>query len=274
MHAIMVLADAGGNRTPAVQFAARLAALLDGSLTALRVDPPSEFMLPAFGSAALLTEINTHAGRRTSAACESAKAFGVWTASLGVRRSVWQVAEGYVPDVVARVANWHDALVLDSSLTLAWGSVSRVGLLMLKAQLPCFVVPPGESVRHDPRTIVLAWNGSPECIRAIRASMPLLHRASRVVLLRGQQSERFPDIAGNPRDIATWLAAQGIEVIDEAFRPDEDVAGHALLEATARWSADLLVAGAYGRSRLSEWCLGGTTSHLLRYSDVPLLMRH
>lgn len=274
MHAMMVLADSVGTGSPAIRFAARLAAWLDASLTALRVDPPPEFTMPVYGSAALLPVIETCAGRRTSAACEAAMAFGVWTAGLGVRRSAWQTAAGYVPDVVARVANWHDAIVLDSDPARAWGSVSRLGLLMLKARLPCVIVPPGELARPGPATIALAWNGSPECIRAIRASMPLLRRASRVVLLRGDEKEQRPDSAWNHPDITAWLSTQDVDVSVEPLRSDDDHAGHALLEATSRWSADLLVAGAYGRSRLSEWWLGGTTRHLLQYCDVPLLMRH
>jgi nucleotide-binding universal stress UspA family protein len=41
-----------------------------------------------------------------------------------------------------------------------------------------------------------------------------------------------------------------------------------------RFSADLIVTGGYGHSRLREWILGGVTRHLINQSDIPLLMAH
>ena len=37
---------------------------------------------------------------------------------------------------------------------------------------------------------------------------------------------------------------------------------------------DLVVMGCFGRSRASEWMLGGTTRWLLQQMPVPLLMAH
>jgi nucleotide-binding universal stress UspA family protein len=39
-------------------------------------------------------------------------------------------------------------------------------------------------------------------------------------------------------------------------------------------SADLLVVGAYGHSRLREFVLGGVTRRLLREMTLPVLMSH
>ncbi|HLH49172.1 MAG TPA: universal stress protein, partial [Roseiarcus sp.] len=41
-----------------------------------------------------------------------------------------------------------------------------------------------------------------------------------------------------------------------------------------RVSADLIVTGAYGHSRLREWILGGVTRDLIARSEIPLLMAH
>jgi nucleotide-binding universal stress UspA family protein len=32
--------------------------------------------------------------------------------------------------------------------------------------------------------------------------------------------------------------------------------------------------GAYGRSRFSEWILGGATRHVLERGNIPVFMRH
>ena len=54
---------------------------------------------------------------------------------------------------------------------------------------------------------------------------------------------------------------------------DIDV-GDLLLDAVADHSADLLVMGAYGHSRLREIALGGATRRLLASMTVPVLMSH
>jgi len=47
-----------------------------------------------------------------------------------------------------------------------------------------------------------------------------------------------------------------------------------LLNYAADNSADLLVMGGYGRSRLRELVLGGFTRHILRHMTLPVLMSH
>jgi len=54
----------------------------------------------------------------------------------------------------------------------------------------------------------------------------------------------------------------------------DDNAGPAILAAAAGASADILVMGAYGRSRFSEWMLGGVTLHVLENAALPLFLRH
>ena len=52
--------------------------------------------------------------------------------------------------------------------------------------------------------------------------------------------------------------------------PDADL----LLNQAADMTADLLVIGAYGHSRLREFVLGGVTRTLLKQMTVPILMSH
>jgi nucleotide-binding universal stress UspA family protein len=51
-------------------------------------------------------------------------------------------------------------------------------------------------------------------------------------------------------------------------------AGDFLLNRAADLSADLLVVGAYGHSRLREMFLGGVTRTLLQQMTVPVLLSH
>jgi nucleotide-binding universal stress UspA family protein len=48
--------------------------------------------------------------------------------------------------------------------------------------------------------------------------------------------------------------------------------GSALCELAQQNRVGLLVAGAYGHSRMHDWVLGSTTASLVEQSPVPLLM--
>jgi nucleotide-binding universal stress UspA family protein len=50
--------------------------------------------------------------------------------------------------------------------------------------------------------------------------------------------------------------------------------GGPIHEAARAAYADLLVMGAYGRSRFAERILGGVTRYMLQQTDLALLMRH
>jgi nucleotide-binding universal stress UspA family protein len=75
-------------------------------------------------------------------------------------------------------------------------------------------------------------------------------------------------------DIAVYLARHGVKVdVQRIDARDIDV-GNMLLSHVANDSADLLVMGAYGHSRLREVVLGGATRTILGEMTVPVLMSH
>lgn len=275
MRDVLVHVDQFKAWTPGVEYAARLSALLQGSLTGAYVYPSPEFMMPPYGSPALLTAILENARRVETEARETEAIFVSWAGGLGVNHAAWQVAEGYVPDVLAHLGNWHDLLVLECNANAPWGSPPDLARLVLHAGLPCIVVPPNASHQVKLDCIVLAWNGAPEAVRTIHSAIPLLKRAQRVVLVGGIPRDPYREIGWNPVfDMVAHLERHGIKVEREATGADDSQVGQALLEVTARCRADLLVMGAYGRSRFSEWTFGGATRHLLACTDVPLFMRH
>lgn len=275
MRDVLVYSDQFRVWTPGVEYAARLSALLQGALTGAYVYPSPAFMMPPYGSPALLTAILENACRVETEARETEAAFVSWAGGLGVKHAAWQVAEGYLPDVLAHIGNWHDVLVLECNAKATWGSPPDLARLVLHAGLPCIVVPPNVSQKARLDCIVLAWNGAPEAVRAIHSAIPLLKRAQRVVLVRGIPRDPYREIGWNPVfDMAVHLERHGITAQLEAISADDAHIGQALLEVTSKWKADLLVMGAYGRSRLSEWTFGGATRHLLACTDVPLFMRH
>jgi nucleotide-binding universal stress UspA family protein len=55
---------------------------------------------------------------------------------------------------------------------------------------------------------------------------------------------------------------------------DDDDAGEAILKLAKDNKSDLIVMGAFGRSRFREWILGGATRHVLENMTVPVFMAH
>jgi nucleotide-binding universal stress UspA family protein len=259
---------------PAIEYAGRLAVALHASLSGAYIYPSPMYTAPRFSSPELIAAIWANARTLESEAAATREPFVQWAKTLGVGRASWHVAEGYVPDALAQIGTWHDLLVLDVNDDEAWGSPSDVATLVLTSHLPVIVVP--KDVREAKLDcIALAWNGAPESIRAIHAALPLLGRAKRVVLLRGEQRNGFLDITWKPPfEIDAHLARHGVAFDERNIGGDDEHAGEALLEACDAVGATLLVMGAYGRTRFSEWALGGATRHVLNHARFPVFMRH
>jgi nucleotide-binding universal stress UspA family protein len=146
--------------------------------------------------------------------------------------------------------------------------------LVLRGPRPVLVVP--DTYRGQPLTgsIVVGWNGSVQAIRAIEAALPLLQRAASVTLALVN-----PDAAAELHgeepgaDMAVYLARHGVRV-DVVVERTGTEASEVLLTLARKTGAGLIVAGAYGHSRLREWALGGVTRDLLDAAPIPVLLAH
>ena len=272
MRDILAYANNYQTWTHSLEYAARFAALLDASLTGIYVQEPI-LPMPAVTQPELLTEIYTVAAEQVAAAQAMDSAFTTWTTGLGIKQSRWQVAEGPLPDVLAAAGNWHDLLVLGTGTQARWDGVGGVGELLVKTGLPGIVVPGRARAKACLGSIAVAWNGSPESIRAIHAALPLLKRAGKVTLIHGGRAERYALIGWKPPlDLEAYLTQHDVRFTRQPINISDDRAGEGLLIAAG--GAEMLVMGAYGKARFSEWVFGGATRHVLERSTIPLFMRH
>lgn len=121
-----------------------------------------------------------------------------------------------------------------------------------------------------PRTIAVAWDGSKEAARAAFAATPFFTQGVEVTILHSPKNLDFNDrAAAAPNRLANWLRPRGIEARTVEVNPDGSL-GAALIGAAAQ--ADLLVAGAYGQSRIAQFIFGGVTRSLLSATDGPSLL--
>lgn len=255
-------------------FAARLANRLDGCLTGLNIFPSPTVPGGFYGAADTFAVILESVRKMETAAYAAGAGFITWAGGHGVRAAAWQVAEGSESNVLQRLGNRHDLLVMARDAR-AKDEPVRLGQILLHSGLPLVLLPPAwtQPPRFD--CIALAWNGSAEALRAIHAARPLLRRARRIVVLRGELRDAYAEIGWLPPfDLADYLANHGLEAELLGVAESGDAAGPALLEAAHLQRADLLVMGGYGRSRFSEWILGGATRHVLGHANLPLFLRH
>jgi nucleotide-binding universal stress UspA family protein len=145
------------------------------------------------------------------------------------------------------------------------------GELALVGGRPVLAVPYAGRHQAFGTRALIAWNASREAARAVHDALPLLAAAEQVVVLAVDAPEAG-HIPG--ADIATHLAHHGVHVEARHTVAPDIAVGDELLNLISDLGADLLVMGAYGRSRWREAVFGGATRHVLAHMTVPVLMAH
>lgn len=190
----------------------------------------------------------------------------------------WRQAEGRLAEQVSLHARYADLVIVgqddpDAAPPAATGLARDV---LFAAGRPVLVVPYAGHFETVGRRVLVGWNASREAARAVNDALPLIAAAEMVHVLAANP-RRGPgghgDIPG--ADIALHLARHGVKVTAaHHIAPDIPNAADLLLNEAADMSADLLVVGAYGHSRLREFILGGVTRTLMQQMTVPVLMSH
>ena len=186
----------------------------------------------------------------------------------------WEVVRGISAQTLAKRSRLADFMigelnVDDPDAAIGFDDITRA--LFARAS-PMLLVPDTwcGGLRAD--RIVVAWNGSGEAAQAVKAALPLLTRASAVQVFDGERGG-LPGLSPPPLPLRSWFARHGIEVQWQPF-PVEHDEGPALLAAAKAFRADLMIMGAWGRSRISELAMGGATRCMLRHANLPLFLAH
>jgi nucleotide-binding universal stress UspA family protein len=147
--------------------------------------------------------------------------------------------------------------------------------LAIEAGRPVLIIPNTGTHSRAGEKVLVAWNGRREAARAVFDALPILQRAKevKVVWVNPQSEEADPgDIPA--ADICTALARHAVKCeATQQLKPKVNV-GETLLACAKECSADLLVMGCYGHTRLREFVLGGASRHVLNKMTIPVLMSH
>jgi nucleotide-binding universal stress UspA family protein len=186
----------------------------------------------------------------------------------------WMTAEGDPADVLVHGCRMCELAVVEqcnAASELLWGPAVQLAL----SGYPTLILPNHWREPVLPRHAPIAWNGSAQAAAAVRSAMPLLARAEAVTVIRGPSRESFPaSMRVPPIDILGYLQRHGIKAIMKSEDVPDEAAGETILATAKEVDADLIVMGAFGRSRFKEWVLGGATRYVLEHMTVPVFMAH
>ncbi|MFM6951210.1 MAG: universal stress protein [Novosphingobium sp.] len=261
MRSILVQGGRDAGMGARLDTAMDLARVHGGHLTVLIDTPVDKYVtVDPYGGAILAREALETALQEDDAL---AAAFGERLARDDVP---FDVAQSELPqlDALARCGDLADLLVVSRSSGLA-------GDLALAASCPVLALPDHAPLRLPLRTACVAWDGSSEAARALKAAVPLLSAADQVQVLTVQSAKPsgFP-----PTEALRYLSRHAVKA-ELVELPQGRSVEETLAEAVAQAGADLFVMGAYGHSRLREFLFGGVTRFFLDdLTAPPLLIAH
>ncbi|WP_421858916.1 universal stress protein [Oricola sp.] len=184
--------------------------------------------------------------------------------------------EGQVAAVVGARARYADlGLVYKSSdIDRRVANRSSEGFIYHSSK-PFLVIPQGVAPKLAPKKAVVAWNATKEAARAVHLSLDMLKVAEEVRIVMIDPTAGEFDQGEEPgADVAAYLARHGANVAVDAIPSSGRSISQALLRHANDVAAEMIVAGAYGHSRLREFLFGGTTRELLANEEIAVLMAH
>jgi nucleotide-binding universal stress UspA family protein len=148
----------------------------------------------------------------------------------------------------------------------------NVGDRVMQVGRPVLVVPDAAD-ELNLKQVVIGWKDTRETQRAVFDALPLLKKAAHVAVVEICADDEMAAARKRVEDVAGWLKWHGVVAEPHASPSTGDDAS--LLNAIAQeQGADIVVAGAYGHSRLREWVLGGVTRDLLLRGQNFSLLSH
>ncbi|MCH9806244.1 MAG: universal stress protein [Alphaproteobacteria bacterium] len=146
--------------------------------------------------------------------------------------------------------------------------------LAMESGRPVFLVPREGCPSLQFNKIAIAWNGTSRAARAAFDAFPF-YQSAREVAIFTVTADGEPLETGTPaQSIAATLARHDVNTTLKYIKTGSGGISKTLLKHVGDFSADLLVMGAYGHSRFSEFVFGGVTRDLTNESPLPLLISH
>jgi nucleotide-binding universal stress UspA family protein len=257
----------------AARFAAKHASHLVGIAPTGLVELP-----PGFAASRAIADADASRAEAIRCADELAARFQRRCADEGAESVEAHVHEGDKAAVLLHHAQCADLVVIGQADPDGGAHREQerfVEQVLLHNPRPTLVVPHAGRFDAIGQSVLVAWDDSPGCARAVADALPLLRHARQVHVRlwhRPGEGDAGP-IADRMHGVRRWLMRQGVPAEVQVIAAATPI-GDAILHTAADLGADLVVMGTYGHSRWTERLLGGATRTALARSAVPLLMSH
>lgn len=166
-------------------------------------------------------------------------------------------------DAIAAAAKLADIVVISRVSDLA-------GDIVLTCGTPVLVVGEDSPTAFPVSRACVAWDGGNEAAAALRGAAPILSLCESVdVVTVAEKPRGFP-----PTEAVRYLSRHGVQAqLHEV--PRAGSTEECLASTVSKLGAQVLVMGAYGKSRMREYLFGGVTRYLLEMASGPaLFMAH
>ncbi|CCA91370.1 MULTISPECIES: universal stress protein [unclassified Novosphingobium] len=257
MRSILVNADRKPDSDVRINTALDLARRTDGHVTVLVDTPVTRYIaMDPMGGSYVISDALEQARGEDDAAAEAIEArLSRDDVPFNVLRS-----EDDPVNALAGAARLSDLVIVSRSGGLA-------GEVALISSTPVLALPDGKGLEVPIRRACIAWDGGEQAAAALRASVPLLADCQMVKLI--SVAEKPGGYPGT--EALRYLSRHGIHAEFEEHQrrgsTEETIA-----TAVAQNHAELLVMGAYGKSRMREFLFGGVTAYFLNEAKSPALL--
>ncbi len=147
----------------------------------------------------------------------------------------------------------------------------HTGALVMQVGRPVLLVPLAAKSAKLNR-ILVGWKDTRETRRAVADALPLMRHAE-VTVVEVAADGDMEAARRHLDDVVAWLMQHGVAAKSYPVGSTGNDATD-LHAAADRERCDIIVAGAYGHSRLHEWMLGGVTKDLLMSPRRCSLVSH
>lgn len=269
VKSVLICMEAGARRQPQLSVGLDAARAFGASAVGLCIVgvPP----IQAYVEAPVALEVYDQELQRRRAAAEEAEKSFREAAQKAKVEAEWRVVEGDWLEVALAHGRTADVVVLAQD-DPDEPAARELESFVLALGRPALVTPYVGAERAVGGKAVVAWNDSREAARAVHDALPFLRRASAAVVVAVDPS---PATEASAERLVAHLARHGVTASFRRLAAGGGVdVGAVLLNCLADESAELLVMGAYGHSRMRELVLGGATRTVFRQMTAPVLMSH
>ncbi len=268
---IMVYVELGRGGAKHAKLAADLASRCEAALIGMAAAVPTDMPVFQARPSEILT-LTQDTARLVSRLGDTKVQFLAGTRE--VPRVSWREGFDFPTEALLREARAADLIVIgrEHDPTVAVPSLDTARFI-LQAGRPVLLVPPGIEYLQASRVLV-GWKDTRESRHAVREAVPLLQKSKEVILVEACAKGEENTTLERLRDVEGYLGRHGVGPCTKYYINDIGDTAAELIRVAQDEGAGLIVAGAYGHTRLGEWAFGGVTRELLSNSPLCCLLSH